>query len=45
MALEIIHRFDIAQEMRALSPGEELLRCRLKKRIMGPAVIERERKK
>jgi exonuclease III len=45
MALEIIHRFDIAQELRALSPGEELLRCRLKKRILGLAVIERAWKK
>jgi hypothetical protein len=45
MNLEIIHRFDIAQEMRDLSPREKLLRCRLKKIILGLTVIERARKK
>jgi hypothetical protein len=45
MALKIFHRSDITQETRALSPGDELLRCILKKRIMGLAVIERARRK
>jgi hypothetical protein len=31
--------------MRTLSPGEELLRCKLKKRIIGFAVIKHARRK
>lgn len=45
MALEVIHRFDIAQEMSTLSLGEALLRCKLKKRILGLADIEHVRRK
>jgi hypothetical protein len=45
MALEVIHRFDIAREMSTLSLGEEILRCKLKKRILGLADIEHARRK
>jgi hypothetical protein len=44
MALEVIHRLDIAQEDRELSTLEFLLRKGLKKRVMGLAIIERARK-
>jgi hypothetical protein len=44
MANEIILRLDIAQESRALSPQERDLRARLKRRILGLAVLERSRK-
>jgi hypothetical protein len=43
MAQEVILRLDIAQENRELMPGEELLRAKLKKRVLGLAVIERAR--
>lgn len=45
MAIEVIHRFDIAQEMSTLSLGEELLWCKLKKRILGLADIEHAQRK
>jgi hypothetical protein len=44
MANEIILRLDIAQESRTLSPQERDLRARLKRRILGLAVLERSRK-
>ena len=43
MAQEIILRLDIAQENRSLTAAELLLRAKLKKRILGLAVIERAR--
>jgi hypothetical protein len=45
MALEVVHRFDIAREMRTLPPREELLRCKLKNTILGLEVIEHAQKK
>ena len=43
MAQEVIQRLDIAQENRGLTNAELLLRAKLKKRILGLAVIERGR--
>jgi exonuclease III len=43
MAQEVILRLDIAQENRDLSTEEMNLRSRLKKRLMGLAVVERAR--
>jgi hypothetical protein len=44
MALEVILRLDVAQENRSLSPAAELdLRAKLKKQVLGLAVIERAR--
>jgi len=45
MAQEIILRLDIAQENRNLTVAELLLWAKLKKRILGLAVIERARSK
>lgn len=45
MALEVIHRLDIAQESRQLSSAEFQLRQGLKRRVIGYSVIERARKK
>ena len=45
MALDVIQRLDIAQENRELSDAEFRLRCGLKKRVTGLAVIERARKR
>ncbi|WVZ50254.1 hypothetical protein U9M48_001528 [Paspalum notatum var. saurae] len=45
MALEIVLRLDIAQESRPLSTEEQSLRDKLKRRILGLAVVERARKK
>ena len=45
MALEIILRFDIAQESRELSPEESDLRMRLKRRVISLAVLDRSRKR
>ena len=45
MALDIIQRFDVAQEHRDLSPQEMRLRAALKRKILGLASIERARKK
>lgn len=45
MALDVIQRLDIAQENRDLSDAEFRLRCGLKKRVVGLAVIERARKR
>ena len=41
----VILRLDVAQETRELSAGEIELRARLKRRVIGLAVIERSRKK
>jgi hypothetical protein len=41
MANEVIHRPDIAQETRQLSPDEVELRTDLKARVLGLAAIER----
>jgi hypothetical protein len=43
VAQEVILRLDIAQENRDLTAAELLLRAKLKKRILGLAVIERAR--
>ena len=45
MALEVILRLDIAQESRYLSPEEIDLRKRLKRRVVGLAVLEKARKR
>jgi hypothetical protein len=45
MALEVILRLDMAQESRALSGEERDLRSRLKKRIIGLAVLDKSRKR
>ena len=45
MALEIILRLDEAQDVRILSPEEADLRKRLKRRVVGLAVLERARKR
>ena len=45
MALNVILRFDTAQEHRQLSQEECLLRDKLKKRCMGLAILERIRKR
>lgn len=45
MALEIILRLDEAQDVRILSPEEADLRKRLKRRVVGLAVLERTRKR
>lgn len=45
MAQEVILRLDIAQENRALTDSEHRLRSKLKKRILGWAVIEKARKR
>ena len=45
MALEVIHRLDIAQESRLLTDAEFELRKGLKRRVLGYAVIERSRKR
>lgn len=45
MALEVILRLDEAQDLRALSPAELDLRKRLKKKVVGLAVMERARKR
>lgn len=45
MAQQVILRLDEAMDMRDLSPAEEWLRSRLKKRIMGWAIIEKARRK
>jgi 3-phenylpropionate/cinnamic acid dioxygenase small subunit len=43
MALELILRLDVAQENRSLSPAESDLKAKLKRRVLGLAVIERAR--
>ena len=43
MALEVILRLDVAQENRSLSPAELDLKAKLKKWVLGLAVIERTR--
>ncbi|KAM3385248.1 hypothetical protein ACQJBY_009276 [Aegilops geniculata] len=45
LACEVILRLDVAQEKRALTPGEFSLRKQLKQRILGLAAIERARKR
>jgi hypothetical protein len=45
MALEVILRLDEAQDFRTLSPEENAIRKRLKKRVTSLAVMERARKK
>lgn len=45
MALEVIHRLDIAQESRPLTDAELLLRKGLKHRVLGYVVVERSRKR
>ncbi|KAG2650224.1 hypothetical protein PVAP13_1NG173519 [Panicum virgatum] len=45
MALEVIHRLDIAQESRPLADAELLLRKGLKRQVLGYAVVERSRKR
>jgi hypothetical protein len=40
MAQEVILRLDIAQENRELTPAEQLLRAKLKKRVLGLAMIK-----
>ena len=45
MALEVILRFDIAQESRSLSLEEREIRARLKRRIIGLVALERSRKR
>lgn len=45
MALEVILRLDMAMDVRPLSLEERDLRARLKKRVIGLAVLERARKK
>ena len=45
MASDVVHHLDIAQETRELSTAEFKLRRRLKRRILGLAVIERTRKR
>uniref|UniRef100_A0A0A9CUG0 Uncharacterized protein n=1 Tax=Arundo donax TaxID=35708 RepID=A0A0A9CUG0_ARUDO len=41
LALDVILRLDIAQENRGLTPEEQSLRTKLKRRILGLTVIER----
>src|SRR5688572_15379623 len=45
MASDVVPRLDIAQEHRALTVEETNLRQKLKRRILGLAVIERARRK
>ena len=45
MALDAIHRLDVAQESRELSEAECHLRSGLKRRVTALAVIERARKR
>ena len=45
MALEVILRLDMAQEVRALSNDEQDLRKQLKRKVVALAVLERARKK
>ncbi|WVZ82071.1 LOW QUALITY PROTEIN: hypothetical protein U9M48_029378 [Paspalum notatum var. saurae] len=45
MALDVIHRLNIAQEARELSDAEHLLRSGLKRRVTALAVLERARKR
>ena len=45
MGQEVILRLDIAQESRELTDAEHHLRCKLKKRILGWAIIEKARKR
>ena len=45
IALEVILRLDIAQESRSLSSEEIDLRKRLKRRLVGLAVLEKARKR
>lgn len=45
MALEVILRLDMAQEIRALSNDEQDLRKQLKRKVVALAVLERARKK
>lgn len=45
MAQEVVLRLDEAMDVRDLSPEETWLRAKLKKRIMGWAVIEKARRK
>ena len=44
MALEVILRLDMAMDLRPLSPEEWDLRMRLKRRVIGYAILERARK-
>jgi hypothetical protein len=45
MALEVILRLDLAQENRQLSPAESSLGNKPKQRIIGLAVVKRERRR
>lgn len=45
MAQEVILCLDVAQELRELSNAELSLRGKLKKRLLGWAIVERARKK
>lgn len=45
MALEVILLLDLAQEQRVLSPDERDLRQRLKRKVIGLAVLEKARKR
>lgn len=45
MALEVILRLDMAQEIRTLSNNEQDLRKQLKRKVVALAVLERARKK
>uniref|UniRef100_A0A453EVJ7 Reverse transcriptase domain-containing protein n=2 Tax=Aegilops tauschii subsp. strangulata TaxID=200361 RepID=A0A453EVJ7_AEGTS len=45
MALKVILHLDLAQEQRGLSPEERDLWARLKRRIVGLAVLEKSRKR
>lgn len=45
MVLEIILRLDVAQEHRTLSMEERDIRRRLKRKVVGMAVLERARKR
>lgn len=45
MALEVILHLDLAQEQRVLSPAERDLRKRLKRKVIGLAVLEKARKR
>ena len=45
MALEIILRLDVAQELRTLSPTEWNLRKELKRKVLALAVLQRARKR
>jgi hypothetical protein len=45
MALDIILRFDVAQELRPLSIEERAFRARLKRRVIGLATLDKARKR